>query len=140
MRVNLAAQVLSRTVAAGIYTHSSIGSLPQEAVYTADFVHQVDRLFDCFNSSVAFHYKEVRGGINSNSCHLNFIEDIKLYIKSWEVDAPSNVRIFCIDGWLSNLSALEALWQDLQNHKIKYLLTRRLNQDCLENRFARMRI
>ena len=65
MRVSLAAQVMSRTVAAGIYMHSIAGLLPQEAVYTAEFVYQVDRLFDCFNSAVMFHYKGVRGGIKS---------------------------------------------------------------------------
>ena len=59
MRVSLAAQVMSRTVAAGIYTHSIAGLLPQEAVHTAEFVYQVDRLFDCFNSAVPFHFKDV---------------------------------------------------------------------------------
>ena len=140
MRVSLAAQVMSRTVAAGIYTHSIAGLLPQEAVYTAEFVYQVDRLFDCFNSAVMFHYKGVRGGLSHKSCHLEFIKEIKSYIKSWEVCAPPHVHIHCIDGWLINLASLEALWQDLQSHKVKYLLTRRLNQDCLENLYAKLRI
>ena len=139
MRINLAAQVLSRTVAAGMYTHSTTGQLPQAAVYTAEFVHEVDRLFDCFNSSVRFHFKQVRGGLSSNSCHLAFINEIKSYIESWEVCAPPHVHIHCIDGWLSNLTALKALWQDIQVYKVKYLLTRRLNQDCVENLFSKLR-
>ena len=48
MRVNLATQVLSRTVAAGIYTHSTTGQLPQAAVHTAEFVYEVERLFLLF--------------------------------------------------------------------------------------------
>ena len=38
MKVCNAAQVLSRTFAAGIYTHCSLGKMPGEAVYTAEFV------------------------------------------------------------------------------------------------------
>ena len=71
---------------------------------------------------------------------MEFIKEIKSYIKSWEVCAPPHVHIHCIDGWLINLASLEALWQDLQSHKVKYLLTRRLNQDCLENLYAKLRI
>ena len=127
MRVSLAAQVMSRTVAAGIFTHSVAGLLPETAVHTADFVYKVDRLFDCFNSSVAYHFKDVRGGISSKSCHIQFMREITSYINSLQVRAPPHVRIHCIDGWLINLTSLQALWQDVQSCRVKYLLTRRLN-------------
>ena len=57
MRVNLATQVMSRTVAAGMLTHSVAGSLPHAVSHTADFVYEVDKLFDCFNSNQRYHYK-----------------------------------------------------------------------------------
>ena len=140
MRVNLATQFMSRTVAAGIYTHAITGLLPQSAIYTAEFFYEVDRLFDCFNNATKFNFKDILGGISSESCHHQFISDIITnYIKSWEVCAPQHVHIHCIDGWLSNLAALKALWQDVQFFRVKYLLTRRLNQDCLENLFAKLR-
>ncbi|MPC77483.1 hypothetical protein E2C01_071937 [Portunus trituberculatus] len=50
--------VLSRTVAAGVFTHASLGILLQEAVHTGEFIHKMDQLFDTFNSSSKFHYKE----------------------------------------------------------------------------------
>lgn len=50
MRVCLAAEVLSHTVAAGISTYVALGKLPDEAIHTAEFVEAVDGLFDCFNS------------------------------------------------------------------------------------------
>ncbi|MCP4270239.1 MAG: hypothetical protein GY777_32475 [Candidatus Brocadiaceae bacterium] len=68
---------MSRTVTAGIYTHSIAGMLPQEAIYIAEFVHKMDKLFDCFNSSLRFHFKEVLVGISSKSCHIKFISDIR---------------------------------------------------------------
>lgn len=54
MRVNLAAQVFSRTVAAGIYIQATLGLLPQEAVHTAEFIYKIDQLYDCFNSATMY--------------------------------------------------------------------------------------
>ena len=140
MQVSLATQVMSGTVAAGIYTHSITHLLPQEAVHTAEFVQQVDKLFDCFNSIRKYHFKNVFGGIHSDSCHMGFIREITKYIKSLEICTPPHVQIYCVDGWLINLASLQALWQDLQCYEVKYLLTRRLNQDCLENLFGKLRL
>jgi len=39
MRVRLAAQVLSHSVAAGIYTHVALGAMPTEAAFTAAVVY-----------------------------------------------------------------------------------------------------
>lgn len=79
-----------------------MGLLPEAAIYTAEFVYEMDRLFDCFNSATKFNFKEVRGGISSESCHHQFISDITSYIKSWEVCAPQHVHIHCTQT-LSNL-------------------------------------
>ena len=48
MRVFLAAQVLSHTVAAGISTYVALGRLPDEASFNADFLETVDGLFELF--------------------------------------------------------------------------------------------
>ena len=141
MRVNLAVQVLSGTVSSALYTHSISGKLPKAAIHTAEFVQKVDKLFDCFNSSSRHHYKDVLAAVTSDSCHLNFITQMKDYLLKLQVCAPPHVRIHCIHGWLINLSSVEALWQDLQSYSgVRYLLTRRLNQDCIENLFAKLRV
>ena len=49
MRVCLAAQTLSHSVAAGILTYVSLNALPAEAAHTAEFVENIDALFDIFN-------------------------------------------------------------------------------------------
>lgn len=81
MRVNLAAQVLSRTVAAGIFTHSTLGLLPPEAVHTAEFIYKIDQLFDLFNSATKEHFKEVQGAMKDNTGHLHFIREMITYIQ-----------------------------------------------------------
>ncbi|GFO29491.1 transposable element p transposase [Plakobranchus ocellatus] len=46
----------------------------------------------------------------------------------------------CIEGWQVSISAALHLVQDLHNnHKIKFLLTSRLNQDCIEDLFSVIR-
>ena len=50
MDINLTAQVLSYSVAAGISTLVSLKHLPESAMYTAQFVEQFDVLFNTFNS------------------------------------------------------------------------------------------
>jgi len=53
MKVKFASQVCSHTVAAGLYTHASLNSLPLEATEAADFLSLFDQLFDCSNSSTS---------------------------------------------------------------------------------------
>ena len=50
MRVNLAAQVLSHSVAAGISFLVRAGIMPESAISTAQFVEHFDVLFNTFNS------------------------------------------------------------------------------------------
>ena len=50
MQVNLAAQVLSHSVAAGISTLVVLKQLNEDAKYTAQFIEHFDVLFNCFNS------------------------------------------------------------------------------------------
>ena len=51
MRVNLAAQVLSHAVAAGINTLCSLKKMPDEASTTAEFIETFDELFNAFSSA-----------------------------------------------------------------------------------------
>ena len=49
MRVNLAAQILSASVASGLKQMVENGTLPGDAMHTAQFVENIDILFDIFN-------------------------------------------------------------------------------------------
>jgi hypothetical protein len=50
MRVRLAAQIFSHSVAAGMNTHIAFGALPSDALPSAEFIANVDGLFDCLNA------------------------------------------------------------------------------------------
>jgi len=46
-----------------------------------------------------------------------------------------------INGWISNINALKLLWDILRNnYNFKFLFTRRLTQDCVENLFSIIRL
>jgi len=52
MRINLAAQMFSNSVAVGVFTYVSFGHLPISAIGTAETVQLIDRVFDSFNGRV----------------------------------------------------------------------------------------
>ena len=58
MRASLATQTFSRTVAAGISTYCKLKEFPREAMHTAEFINNMDQLFDIFNAGQKYHYKE----------------------------------------------------------------------------------
>lgn len=139
MRVNLATQVLSHGVAAGIMTHVSLGSLPKEAVHTAEFIERMDQLFDCFNSGTLVNIlKPHRAAISPTSIHMKFLTDCKDWINTW-VPVGNRSELYFINGWKLSISVLCSLWADLNKDNLKFLLTNRLNQDCLENMFGVIR-
>ncbi len=137
MRVNLAAQVLSNTVAAGIDTLVGWEQLPEDAKYTADFVRMMDRLFNCFNSSTLYSSQPYNGAITKTSDHLEFLQEC--YNKLKDTTTASGKSLPCLKGWLLSISALKGLWFDMVSSGSDRLYTSRLNQDCLENMFGTIR-
>ncbi|KAL0146898.1 hypothetical protein M9458_057837 [Cirrhinus mrigala] len=46
----------------------------------------------------------------------------------------------CVEGWQHNIVCLKMIWCVLrERHQVPYLLTNRLNQDCLENAYSAIR-
>ena len=138
MGVNLAVQVLSHSVAAGISTLVSLGHLPKEAEHTAIFIDHFDKLFNAFNSRSLKSKQPMGHGLSEKTSHAKFLKDSLLYLEN--VHIPSKKELPCLNGWKLSINALLGLWDDLHsNHKSKFLLTNRLNQDCLENLFSIIR-
>ena len=148
MKVKLATQVLSHTVAAAISTYVSLGALPASAAGTAEFITAFDKIFDCLNSSSlkSAQGKLYRKALSDSSAHLKFLTDeaipflssLKVINRTTGADATNNLR--CLKGFQITLHGILALWSELKSvHSFKFLLTRRLNQDPLENFFGVVR-
>ena len=145
MKVKYATQILSHTVSATILTYSSLGALPSTAAGTAVLVANFDKIFDCLNSSTLNSPKEHRRPITEKSVHHKFLSDMLLFIKSIKVidrvtKEDHTNQLKCLNGLQLTINGLTSLWQMLHEKEgIQFLMTRRLNQDPLENFFGSIR-
>ena len=83
MHVNLVAQVLSHSFAAGISTLSILGQLDAHAKHTASFVEMFDEMFNAFNSNSLKCSQKVHHAIQNESGKfflnaLTFVDTIQL--------------------------------------------------------------
>ena len=143
MKVKYATQVFSHTVAAAICTYVSMGGLPPSASGTAQLLSQFDSIFDCVNSSTIHSTKKLKCALSDATPHQSFIKEAITFIMSLEVLDGANIvtgRIKCLQGWLVTLNAVLQIWEHLKSmHNFKFLLTRRLNTDPIENFFGAIR-
>ncbi|CAI6353718.1 unnamed protein product [Macrosiphum euphorbiae] len=146
MRVYLAAQIFSNSVASGMSTTLTSGILPPSAQYTIDFISDMDKLFDIFNSYKAPNLKEFNKPFKNTESQINHLNKMAEVFRNMKVVNKlngSNItnRMNFINGWLITISSLKMLWYSLNPTKNpNYVLyTRCLNQDCLENLFCYFR-
>ena len=149
MKVKHATQVLSHSVAAALCTHISFEALPQDAEGTAEFISIFNDLFDCLNSSTFSTPVILRKSITPNSIHLTYFQEVLSVIKSIQFFEPEKgqkikFKIKCIQGWKTTINAVIQLRKkqivgDGVSKQPIFLMTRRLNQDCLENFFGHIR-
>ena len=138
MHVNLAAQVLSHSVAAGLAMMVTFKQLPDHAIHTAHFVEHFDALFNTFNSFALRSTQRLRHAFNDSGRHHAFLRDSLKFLAT--IKTVNGKELPCIFGWKLCINALLGLWQHLKSkEKFDYLYTSRLNQDCVENLFCVIR-
>ena len=132
-------QVISHTVAAGIWTLTDLDILPPEAKHTAEFISKIDQLFDVFNCSSLSHANPRRRGLQEKNQEetIQFLNETKVWLNT--VKCKSGSDLPCIEGWKMNIEALKLLWKDQKEAGAESLFTRRLNQDLLEHFFGCIR-
>ena len=144
MKVKLAAQVISRTVAAALETHSNVvGSGASE---TAEFLMQFNDLFDCMNSSRLRDANRRKRPLSvEGTCEqTKFLNDCFDWLATIRVKTDSGKDVTntvkCFAGWRLSIAALVKLASELRGSSdFKFIFTRRLNQDPLENFFSLIR-
>lgn len=145
MNVKLAAQVLSARVAAGMTTYMKFKKIPPEAAFTIEVIAKFDNLFDIFNCFTHNSPKAFRTPFKGEQFKIDFLLETSEYIKNINVVSKSKLdkdltnTVSFLDGWRISISSLIGLWNDLKDEGFSYILTRRLNQDPLENFFGTIR-
>ncbi|CAG4923331.1 unnamed protein product [Colias eurytheme] len=141
MRVSLAAQVLSHSVAAGMYCKIAKGELPQEAIITADLIVDMDNLFDCLNSDSQDlkNGKKCCTNMNDRTPHIQLFKKMKSFFQNMEF-VGCRSKPPSLYGWIWTINGVEQIWQNIkQKYQISSLCTRKLQQDPLENLFGIIR-
>ena len=146
MRVYLAAQVLSHSVAKAIGTLCSLGIYPPEHMATSNFVEMFDCLFNVFNGTLISSSAKYRHPITLDSSHhqfldtaLNWLENLRYALKPSKLMHAKNLP--CMSGWIHNIIALKQFLPTILGVEpgVEYIVTNRLNQDAIENLFSVIR-
>ena len=140
MKVKLATQVLSHSVAAGLNMAVSGGLLSASAAGTAEMVSKFDEIFYCLNSSTFNTPKELNRPITASSTHVQDMEEMIEYVKKIKVVDPANQKdvtsiLKCLNALQITLKSTLEVWKSIKE-SATFLCTRRINQDPLENFFG----
>jgi len=133
-KVRIAAQLLSRTTAA------AIRYLFPNKIEMENFFELVNDAFDVLNTRVKtghFHATSAYG------THLNtqqkILESMHKAVGGMRIVGKETLLPFQ-KGFMMTITAVKGLFASVQAlHNAQYLLTARLNQDCLENFFSYLR-
>lgn len=149
MKVKLATQVFSHTVHAAIKTVNSLSGFltcsKQVALSTAVFIEKVNNVFDCMNSSTLYGDNKYRSALQTDSVSLMFIKEFLEYLDGVKVvqkPHENKKTLYFIAGMKLTLNAVIQLCDELfaeEEGHVKFLTTRKLNQDKLENTFSIVR-
>ena len=135
---NLAAQILSHSVAAGISFLVKVKELQDDALSTEKSVEHFDALFNTFNSKILKSSQRHGNAFNDSSHHHAFLEQSLKFLD--DIKTLGDIELPCIFGWKHCIHALFGLWEYLKSQQnFKFILTNRLTQDCAENLFSIIR-
>ena len=133
--MNLPAQVLSHSVAAGLSALVTLKHLPDSAKDTAQFVEHFDGLFNTCNSQTVKTSQRLRHAFSDKSGHLSFLKESLEFLD--KVKTSHSVELPCIFGWNLYIQSLLGLWEYLKTEQsFWFILTSQINQDCVENVFS----
>jgi hypothetical protein len=102
---------------------------------------------DLFDSVNSLHFKSdnmYKCAISNTSCHIDYYNEMIAWFSELRVinssDRAITSQIKCIKGWMITLAAISKLWKHLsESCDFSFLISRRLNQDNLENFFGAIR-
>nr|CAH7731266.1 unnamed protein product [Callosobruchus chinensis] len=139
MKVKYASQVLSHSVSVALNWFADFKILPVASKVTANFSDKMNRLFDILNSSHLNNFHVFKG----SEKQINFLNEMSDLFKNLkaadETGKEVTYRMKFLFGWQITIKGVLELWKMLRKKDYSFLLTRHLNQDCLENFFGHIR-
>ena len=136
-RVRTAAQLFSETVGKAFIFH--FGDL---FAAQSKFILDVNYWFDTLNSRSKFSSAPYRSGFGVRlENQTRALESMRALVETMRFanNTAKTAKLPFQKGILLSINSLLGLFKDLQKEGVDYLLTKNLNQDCLENFFSLLR-
>ena len=117
---------------------ASLGKMRNEACMTAEFPRNVNTSFDILNVR-AFDSKTASPLAQNSNAELDRLRRLKDEVGTWRVVGKSS-RPPCFDGLVQDINVVLQMHESaVVDGPLDFLLTGRLNQDCIENFFSQVR-
>ncbi|XP_023019542.1 uncharacterized protein [Leptinotarsa decemlineata] len=129
-------ETLSNSVATELRAHVNEGMLSSAAAGTAEFVEMFDKLFDLFNSIQETSETELTSSFKGTEAQCRFIDRVLAFFDNLKVfnkegkDCTGEVKF--MNGWRITIKGTLLLWNIMKAKNHPYLLTRKLNCECLD--------
>lgn len=138
MRVKLASQLLSSSMAAAIRTCVATGQIcSKTALDTADFVQFMNNLFDCLNSRSLYNCNPYKTALtHSGNVKIFLLESLNYFsnlkkIKNGKISQPPSFK-----GFTQTINGILQFFEGKKSNEIIFVMTNRLNQNVLDNLFS----
>lgn len=136
MNVPMATQLLSHSTAVALRQYQPNN---QFALDLANFISIVNDWFDVMNSRNLLESQCTKKPFGVNITHQNMILDKMFELISTMRCAHSSELLPFQDGILVSINSTKLLFRDMvKDYEITYLLTKKINQDALENFFGQV--
>ena len=130
--VLLAAQLCSSSVAKAMLYLDPSKKIQAQALMI------IDKWFDIFNSRLILDKKYLRCGFGIHMEEQNKALDEMVALVKNIIIVDKYAPIPFMTGIVNSIKSLRDLFNDLSREGYKYILTARLNQDCVENFFSKV--
>ena len=122
------------------------GHMDNRCLPTATFLKEGDDIFDSFSDVTCSpdHGKLLRYCLTSTTKHMKYWRSAADKVKTWTLlnkeSEPMHPPPSQTD-WLITIGAVQHVWRKVsEEHKFKFLETRNVKQDALENTFGAIRL
>ena len=110
--------------------------LPKTAEDTAEFLLRLNNSVDILNSSTLHSSNHLKSALSTANIadRRRLLEEVSTWLGMWSAQVPS------VRGLQQTIAGVLAIWDRFGGDVLSFLMTRRLNQDGLENLFGVIRM